>query len=345
MHDITLTYMCIPSCHAPLGRSAMKQYLPLKPVKRGFKVWVIAESTTGYFLDIQVYVGKESGHTEHGLGERVVLELSQQYRGKAHRIFCDNFFSSPHLFCELYMQGLYACGTVRQTRRDFPEDLRGIQLQKGDSAVRQSGFLSAVVWQDKRPVHVLSTLSQPGETESVSRRQKDGSLALISLPSAIATYTQYMGGVDLGDQLRKYYSVRLKCNKNYKYIFWFMFDVCITNAFILSKFVPSTLTSVDQARLKCFRVQLAKSLVGDYNSRQRGRRSGTTTVKRPAAICDLHTPHHHSRRRCDYCRDYRNPSRRRESVWQCLRCEGAPTLCLTGQDDGSDCWSLWHREE
>ena len=48
----------------------MKQYLPLKPTKHGFKVWVVAESTTGYFLDLQVYVGKETEATEHGLGER-----------------------------------------------------------------------------------------------------------------------------------------------------------------------------------------------------------------------------------------------------------------------------------
>ena len=78
---------------------------------------------------------------------------------------------------------------------------------------RQHDSLTAVVWQDKRPVHVLSTLSQPGNTETVSRRQRDGSVAEVSCPSAILTYTKYMGGVDLGDQLRKYYSVRLNVIK------------------------------------------------------------------------------------------------------------------------------------
>jgi len=48
-----------------------------------------------------------------------------------------------------------------------------------------------------------------------------------------------MGEVDQNDQLRKYYGVRLKSQKNYKYIFWFMLDVAITNAFILlSKYSP-----------------------------------------------------------------------------------------------------------
>ena len=34
------------------GRSSMKQYLPMKPVKRGFKVWVMADATNGYMYDL-----------------------------------------------------------------------------------------------------------------------------------------------------------------------------------------------------------------------------------------------------------------------------------------------------
>ena len=325
----------------------MKQYLPLKPTKRGFKVWVVADSGNGYFLDLQVYVGKEGSAVEYGLGERVVLQLSEKYRAKGHRLFCDNFFTSPRLFLTFLDHNIYACGTVRQSRVDYPTDLRHLSLQVGDHHFRQSHSLTAVVWQDKRPVHVLSTLSQPGATEMVSRRQRDGSRAPVSCPSAIATYTKYMSCVDCGDQLRRYYSVRLKCNKNYKYIFWFAFNVCITNAHILSSFVPSCVESLEQERLKNFCVRLAKSLIGNYNSRQRRRRCHSHhTLTRPVSVPhNFHSPHHHSRRRCDYCREYRHPPRRRESVWQCLRCEGTPTLCLTGRDDGSDCWSLWHREE
>ena len=63
----------------------------------------------------------------------------------------------------------------------------------------------------------------------MTRRERDGSQVCLSCPTAILTYTKYMGGVDLGDQLRKYYSVRMKC---YKYIFWPIFDCCITNAYV-----------------------------------------------------------------------------------------------------------------
>ena len=43
-----------------------------------------------------------------------------------------------------------------------------------------------------------------------------------------------MGGVDRNDQIRGYYHVRLKTKKYYKYIFWFLFDLTITNSYILS---------------------------------------------------------------------------------------------------------------
>ena len=323
----------------------MKQYLPLKPVKRGFKVWVIADSANGYFLDLQVYVGSEGEGIEHGLGERVVLQLTEQYWGVYHQLYCDNLFSSPRLFQELLTHKEYACGTVRQTRRGFPQDLRRIALARGVAEVRQSESLTAMVWQDKHPVNVLSTLSQPGKTQHVLRKERDGSLMELSCPTAILAYTKYMGGVDFGDQLRKYYSVRLKYRKNYKYIFWFLFDVCITNSFIISKFCNSTSSQPqkDDNTLKIFRIHLAESLIGSYTSRQRIGRPRSLCVPQPSVMdTPFHTPCHHTRKRCVYCQQFRDPHCRRESVWQCKHCEGAPTLCLTGKEDGSDCWSLWH---
>ena len=57
----------------------MKQYMPLKPVKRGFKVWVRADAVSGYFCDTNMYIAKPSDGTssETGLGEGVVLQLSE----------------------------------------------------------------------------------------------------------------------------------------------------------------------------------------------------------------------------------------------------------------------------
>ena len=61
------------------GRSAVKQYMPMKPIKRGIKVWVLGDSHNGYFHTFQVYTGKE-GSGEKQLGQRVVKDLSTSER-------------------------------------------------------------------------------------------------------------------------------------------------------------------------------------------------------------------------------------------------------------------------
>ena len=102
----------------------------------------------------------------------------------------------------------------------------------------QKGQVSATVWMDKKPVTVMSSSTQPGGVGEVLRMQKDGTRAVMPCPASIVTYKQYMSGVDTGDQLRGYYSCRTKSRKFYRYVF-FLFDVAITNAFILSKHFSS----------------------------------------------------------------------------------------------------------
>ena len=66
-----------------------------------------------------------------------MLGLTETYRGRNHHVFCDNFFTSPRLFTELHEHGLYACGTVRQTQREFPANLRNVGLTRGEGVFRQ----------------------------------------------------------------------------------------------------------------------------------------------------------------------------------------------------------------
>ena len=140
---------------------------------------------------------------------------------------------------------------------------------RGDSISLQSGNMVATLWLDNRVVSVLSTNSQPTETCQVQRRQKDGSRREVCCPHSIASYNQYMGGVDKNVQLRKYYHVQLKCRKYYRYIFCFLFEVCITNSYILfSIFCTSTDRNPMLKHLLEFRLQLYKELVGEYCSRR-----------------------------------------------------------------------------
>lgn len=106
------------------GRSSIKQFMPMKPIKRGIKVWVLADSRNGYFSRLQVYTGKKGNKTEHNLSSRVVKDLTTDFQHKWHHIFFDNFFNSKELLCDLEAVGLYGCGTARKDRKYFPTRLK-----------------------------------------------------------------------------------------------------------------------------------------------------------------------------------------------------------------------------
>ena len=68
--DISIDETMIPF----KGRSSLKQYMPLKPV-RGIEVWARAEASSGYVSAFQVYTGKQGDTTETGLGANLSRPL------------------------------------------------------------------------------------------------------------------------------------------------------------------------------------------------------------------------------------------------------------------------------
>lgn len=103
------------------GRSSLKQYMPLKPIKRGYKVWVRSDSRTGYMYQFQIYTGKaDSGNVSTDLGGKVVQHLCETLKGSNSHVTFDNFFSSYELMETLLTWNVYATATVRCNRRNLP---------------------------------------------------------------------------------------------------------------------------------------------------------------------------------------------------------------------------------
>ena len=180
-------------------------------------------------------------------------------------------------------------------------------FNRGESVTVQAGKVTASAWMDRKTVMVMSTNNQPSANGTVSRKQRDGSSLEVPCPASIISYNKFMGGVDRGDQLRGYYRCRSKSRKFYKYIFFFLFDVAITNTYILLK----SSGSCPFKDFKSFRLQLAKDLIGEYCSRRRRGRGGTVIhplpfrhfpirldndgPRRPRGTCALHRDVHHRR--------------------------------------------------
>ena len=145
-----------------------------------------------------------------------------------------------------------------------------------------------------------------------------------------------MGGVDRNDQLRSYYHVHHKSKKHKKYIFWFLFDLSISNAYILSQYLPE----YHGKQLKSFRVTLAEELIGTCTNRKR---IGQPAITAPSVtrVCQLHFPTKASGKYnpCHYCYKYKDEHR--STVWYCSAC--GHHFCHTGHQD-SDCFCKYHTQ-
>ena len=89
-------------------------------------------------------------------------------------------------------------------------------LEKGESRVWQRDNLVVTIWCDTKLVYVMSTNFSPSISTTVKHCAKDGSVADISCPDNVNLYNCFMGGVDVADQLRVYYHVKMKCRMFYK---------------------------------------------------------------------------------------------------------------------------------
>jgi len=81
------------------------------------------------------------------------------------------------------------------------------KLDHGEHLYETKRPIAAIKWQDKRPVTVQYTGYEPSETVEMTSRNKDGTKAIVSCPTAVAKYNEIMGGIDRFDQLREYYTI------------------------------------------------------------------------------------------------------------------------------------------
>ncbi len=68
-----------------------------------------------------------------------------------HKLYVDNYYTSPLLFLTLCLNGTNACGTARTNRKSYPAELayelsEANKLERGFYDYRSNGPLLACVW-------------------------------------------------------------------------------------------------------------------------------------------------------------------------------------------------------
>ena len=71
-------------------------------------------------MSLAMMTGKKV-YPEIGLGEGVVLMLSEPLKGLQCEVYIDNFFNSPVLQERLATLDILSCGTVRSNRKYMPK--------------------------------------------------------------------------------------------------------------------------------------------------------------------------------------------------------------------------------
>lgn len=138
------------------GHNIMKQYIKNKPIRWGFKTLCRRDSETGYLFQCEMYTGMKSEGTAMGLGELVMLKLTDELKGFGCEVFFDNFFNSPALLSE---HAIKACGTVRANRKGMPRNFPSDKEMKRDGIASFSADgIACVKWMDDREVILLSQL-------------------------------------------------------------------------------------------------------------------------------------------------------------------------------------------
>ena len=166
----------------------------------------------------------------------------------------------------------------------------------------------------------MATNCQPADTGTVLHGTQDGSRIPVPCHQSIILYNTYMG-VDRDDQLQGYYRCRTKSRKFYKYIFYFLLHVAITNAFILIK---NHTSKGSKMTIKDFRLELASELIGDYcNCRRRGRTSSSSVRSLPlrhfpVKVNDDSCPTKRKRDNCAQCRKTKHSQI--NTSWFCREC-------------------------
>jgi hypothetical protein len=112
----------------------------------------------------------------------------------------------------------------------MPWDLlpRNNRLTQGDILSRTRDDLTAMVWRDKRDVHLPTNMHHPPANGNLCDQHGNA-----IKPEIIQDYNRHMGYVDLGDTMTNSYSIQRRTWKWTKKLFFHLLDMTVLNSFLL----------------------------------------------------------------------------------------------------------------
>ncbi|KAM4623623.1 piggyBac transposable element-derived protein 2-like [Polymixia lowei] len=287
--------LCVDEQMVPFkGKSLLKQYIPMKPKRWGYKIFVLADHH-GIVYNFDVYTGSiqpRPGFPDIGASGNIVLQLAAAIpTNVSHKLFFDNWFGSVDLQLVLEKEKIHSVGTVRQNRHagcTFMDDKamkakgRGTHQEK---MTRHGVNLWAVKWFDNRPVTLLSTFVAANPTTVVQRwDKKKKEVVQVSHPNIVSVYNKSMGGVDLLDSLIALYHTKIRSKKWYHHIVFHLLDMTLVEAWLLyRRDCRSQVPASAELPLLDFKIEVASCLCMENkqtSSKRKGRPAQAVVVEK-----------------------------------------------------------------
>ena len=264
------------------------QYMPKKPIKHGIKVFALCCAYTGYLLNFEVYLGKDTDTNENTALHVVdrLINKANLIHLKGRILYADNWYTTTKLAKFLYetYRWLFVGTVVTKDSKERTENsipfrklsngaLKKVKrgwMRKATLPVvmknNEKYHLQCTTWKDKKQVTFLHTHLVQNDGDTTVKRHVKGNRQRIDLnaPPIQPDYSKYFNAVDVNDHDSADYTVSIRTNRWYLRIFLWLVDRVIFACYLIvchsNKPMWSKYKSKNDGRRK-FQIDLALAVM------------------------------------------------------------------------------------
>ena len=195
-------------------RHSSKMFIRGKPLRFGYKNWVLA-SSYGYPYKFETYTGaSKSKDSSKPLGPQVVCSLLSLVKNPTcHCVYFDNFFTSYSLLRYLHENKFRALGIIREKHKmKCPLRSSKVVLKEklGFYDYRSDDYVSIVQWKDNKVLYIASNFVNIAPIKMVKRySQREKKKIDCPQPFCFYQYNQGMKSVNLLDRFISQYRPKI----------------------------------------------------------------------------------------------------------------------------------------
>jgi len=285
------------------GRVKFKIYMPHKPIKKGLKIYILADSESGFVCSLKLH--QTSGYKN----EDLIMYLTKKYQFANRKLYMDNYYNSFEIVKKMKEVGIYCCGTIRQNRgtpKVFSEIRKS--FPKKSFVAYQKDQINIILWHDKKIVSVISSF------HNIPNDLKRKQVVVNDKIEMIKSYDKYMGGVDKVDQMLQSYFSEHKNKKWTIKLSIYLINILIYNSYVLYNKFYSGLNKFKQQLT--YRTYLISYLTGIKANDLKEYIPSSFKKVVLSHMIDKHP--NNKRKNCKYCT---NKTQRKTTSFFCSACK------------------------